>query len=109
VTFRDLDDLVAFFEQFARDKQREFETGLLLRAHDLDDDIGDVIDGCRQWHDEQMAIWRVEFRRQLSELPFVFPLTVRFSGFDARASRISFSLTHKRNVQARVASESESS
>jgi hypothetical protein len=88
MTFATLDDLMAFFEQFADDKMRAFETDMLTRDRpDLTDDVCDVIDGAREWHAEAMDEWRVDFRRQLSELPLRFPLTIHFSGLDAARQR----------------------
>ena len=80
MTFATIDALLDHLARIADDKMREFETGMLLRDNaDLDDDIADVIDGCRAWHDEQMAAWRVETRRKLDAMPLAFPLTVTWS------------------------------
>ena len=88
MTFQTLDDLMRFLDQVAADGMRAFETAMLLRDPDeIDYDIAEVIDGCRAWHDEQMAAWWVETRRQLAELPLRFPLTVTWEDARARQQR----------------------
>lgn len=76
MTFPDIDALMAYFDQFAADRLRECQTSLILRGdQDLDDDLGETLDGLREIQAQVMAAWRVRARREFAGL-LTFPVTV---------------------------------
>lgn len=78
MTFQNIDEMLDFFDQIAEDRWRESVTAMLLDADKLDDPIGDVIDGAREFQDDAMAKWRRKMRAELESWPVRFPLTLRW-------------------------------
>ena len=77
VTFNSVDELLAFMEQIAADRFREFETRLLTEEQFKEfDDLEDGIDRLREWEDERMREWLPRTRRQLLALNIRFPTTL---------------------------------